>query len=161
METPQKKDPFDEEYYWTAQVERAQKALDEARLRKKGLHIQTEPDVTQALNGETRTTSSTGGEKGTKEARYDLIPVDALESVAVLYGRGANKYAPHNWRKGYEWSKSYSALQRHAQAFWNGEDYDPELGTPHMASVIFHALALMTFTNEQPDFDDRFIAGDK
>lgn len=190
METPQQKNPFNEEYYWTRKVERAQKALDEARLRKKGLHIQPEPDVaqfrqnlkalglekpvssyvsaseltkevTQALNGETRTTSSTGGEKGTKEARYDLIPVDALESVAVLYGRGANKYAPHNWRKGYEWSKSYSALQRHAQAFWNGEDYDPELGTPHMASVIFHALALMTFTNEQPDFDDRFIAGDK
>lgn len=105
---------------------------------------------------EIRTTSSTGGEKGTKLERFDLIPVGALSTVAHLYGKGAAKYSENNWRKGYEWSKSYSALQRHANAFWNGEDLDPEMQLPHMASVIFHALALITFMQEQPGFDDRF-----
>jgi len=109
---------------------------------------------------EVRTTSSTGGEKGTKPERYDLIPIDAMAAVARLYGVGAKKYAEHNWRRGYEWSKSYAALQRHANAFWNGEDYDPEFTdfpSPHLAGVIFHALALITFMQEQPEFDDRFI----
>ena len=105
---------------------------------------------------ETRTTSSTGGEKGVKPARLGLLPVDALLEVATLYGNGAAKYSEHNWRRGYEWSKSYDALMRHALAFWNGEDNDPEMTTSHMASVVFHALALMTFTKEHPEFDDRY-----
>lgn len=110
--------------------------------------------------GEVRTTSSTGGEKGTKPERFDLIPVGALAQVAQLYGRGAEKYAAHNWRRGYEWSKSYAALQRHATQFWNGEDEDAEMGLPHMASVVFHALALLTFMEEQRTFDDRFKPGE-
>jgi hypothetical protein len=107
---------------------------------------------------EVRTTSSTGGEKGVKAERYDLIPVEALATVAQLYGKGAEKYAAHNWRRGYEWSKSYAAMQRHTNAFWNGEDLDPEMQLPHLASVVFHALTLMTFMKEQPGFDDRYKA---
>lgn len=113
--------------------------------------------VTFSKGGEVRTTSATGGEKGTKPERYDLIPVGALAKIAQLYGRGAQKYAAHNWRRGYEWSKSYAALQRHATQFWNGEDNDPEMDLPHMASVAFHALALLTFMEEQPGFDDRYF----
>ena len=114
------------------------------------------PSGAIAKSGEVRTTSSTGGEKGTKPERFDLIPLEALAQVARLYGRGAEKYAAHNWRKGYEWSKSYAAMQRHATQFWNGEDIDPEMQLPHLASVAFHAFALMTFMEEHPDFDDRY-----
>lgn len=105
---------------------------------------------------EVRTTSSTGGEKGTKPERYDLIPVEAMALVAQLYGKGAEKYAAHNWRRGYEWSKSYAALQRHANLFWQGVDIDEEMGLPHLAAVVFHSLTLMTFMQEHPEFDDRF-----
>lgn len=105
---------------------------------------------------EIRTTSSTGAEKGVKPERYDLIPVDALAAVARLYGAGAKKYAEHNWRAGYEFSKSYAALQRHANQFWNGEDVDPEMGESHLAAVIFHAMTLLTFQQEHPEFDDRY-----
>lgn len=105
---------------------------------------------------EVRTTSSTGAEKGVKPERYDLIPVDALAAVARLYGQGAKKYAEHNWRAGYEYSKSYAAMQRHANQFWNGEDVDPEMGESHLAAVIFHAMTLLTFQQEHPEFDDRY-----
>jgi len=105
---------------------------------------------------EVRTTSSTGGEKGMKDERHSLIPTEALAAVARHYGIGARKYADHNWRRGYEWSKSYYALQRHAQAFWGGEDIDEETGSPHMAAVAFHALTLLVFMQEQRDFDDRY-----
>lgn len=111
------------------------------------------------MTDEVRTVSTTGGEKGTKSARFDLIPVGPLTTVARLYAKGAEKYADHNWRRGYEWSKSYAALMRHATQFWDGEDCDEETGLPHMASVVFHALALLEFMERHQEFDDRIIRG--
>ncbi|AZF98671.1 hypothetical protein SEA_RIOVINA_47 [Arthrobacter phage Riovina] len=106
--------------------------------------------------GEVRSVSATGAEKGTKEARFDLIPTGALTEVAVHFGRGAQKYVPHNWRKGYEFSKGYAALQRHANAWWGGEDLDPEMQTSHLAAVAFHALALLELHGTHPEMDDRY-----
>lgn len=73
---------------------------------------------------EERTTSSTGGQKGVKLERFDLIPIGPLTELATHFGRGATKYDEHQWRAGYEWSKSYSAIQRHSTAFWAGYGYD-------------------------------------
>lgn len=108
---------------------------------------------------EARTVSSTGGEKGVKLARYELIPPTPLLEVAELYGWGAQKYADRNWELGYEWSKSFGALMRHAWLFWSGEDVDAESHKHHMASVIFHAMALIEFDWTHPEFDDRPAVG--
>lgn len=97
----------------------------------------------------------TGGEKGSKPVRFDLLPVEALTEVARHYGVGAAKYEDHNWRRGYAWSLSFAALQRHAWAFWGGEDLDEETQTHHLAAVCFHAMALMTWGFEHPELDDR------
>lgn len=108
---------------------------------------------------EVRTVSETGGEKGVKLERYDLIPVRPLEALALRYGYGAEKYAERNWEKGYEFSKSYAALQRHLNAFWRGEDEDEEMPGGHLAAAAFHIFALMQFTDprnpEYRKFDDR------
>lgn len=105
---------------------------------------------------ETRTTDpKTGGQKGMKEARFDLIPVPALTEIAVLYGRGAAKYAERNMELGYDFSKSYAAMQRHLTAWWNGEDHDAEMGTSHLAAVSWHAMTLMTLMSTHPELDDR------
>ncbi len=101
------------------------------------------------------TDPKTGGQKGEKLARFDLLPARQLVKIAEHYGRGAEKYAARNWEAGYRWSLSYGALQRHAHAFWAGEDNDPETGSPHLAAVVFHALALMEFTETHPELDDR------
>lgn len=111
--------------------------------------------------GEVRTTSSTGGMKGVKPERFSLLPVEALNSVARLYAFGAVKYAAHNWRKGYEWTKSYDSLMRHATQSLNGEDYDEETGEPHLAGVVFHAFTLMCYLFDYErygHFDDRYKA---
>lgn len=107
------------------------------------------------MTSEVRTVSSTGGEKGVKLARFDLLPAGPLSTVAEHYGKGASKYEARNWERGYEWSKSFGALMRHAWAFWGGEDIDVETGSPHMAAVVFHALALLEFAGTHPEFDDR------
>lgn len=134
---------------------------------------------------EIRSTSSTGGQKGVKDERFDLIPIGPLRELAFHYGRGAKKYDDHQWRKGYEWSKSYSALQRHMTAFWDGEDYDtcPEdgegcslvtndgstfqggifgttcynhTGSHHLVCASWHTFALLEFKDTFPEHDDRY-----
>lgn len=111
---------------------------------------------------EVRVTSSTGGQKGSKRERHDLIPTTPLKLLAEQYGIGAEKYEQvngrDNWRNGYPWSLSYAALQRHARAFWSGEDYDPENGQPHLAAVAWHAFTLLHFMYAEDlpaEFDDR------
>jgi hypothetical protein len=113
---------------------------------------------------EVRTTSSTGGEKGVKAQRHDLLPRPALDAIAEVYAFGAQKYADHNWRRGYEWGKSYAALQRHLTAWWDGEDLDPESGLSHLGHAGFHVFALLTWMAEQGSgvenvFDDRWPHG--
>lgn len=93
---------------------------------------------------ETRITNpNTGGAKGSKLARYDLVPAEALHQDALLYGIGVTKYGDNNWRKGYNYSLSYAAMMRHAQAWWAGQDHDPETGTNHLVNVRWHAATLL------------------
>ncbi len=97
----------------------------------------------------------TGGEKGTKAERFELLPWDQLAKVARHYAIGAEKYAANNWRRGYDWSLSFGAMQRHLAAFWSGDDVDEETGSPHLAAAVFHCFALMLFMDEYPELDDR------
>lgn len=112
---------------------------------------------------EVRTTSATGGEKGVKPERFSLMPRVGLAAISRVFGFGASKYAAHNWRRGYEWSKSFDALERHVQAAKDGETYDEESGLPHLAHAGFHVLVLLTWLEEQGEgadnpFDDRWPA---
>jgi hypothetical protein len=104
---------------------------------------------------EIRMVSSTGAEKGSKLARFDLIPAEPLRILAEHYGRGSLKYADRNWEAGYDWSLSFAALNRHLWAFWGGEDIDPETGSPHMAAVAWHAFTLLEYMRTHPEFDNR------
>lgn len=96
--------------------------------------------------GEVRVTSETGGEKGQKLARFDLIDSRFLWELAKVCGIGARKYSDDNWRKGYEWGLSYGALQRHLHQFLQGESLDAECGTHHMAHVAWHGMVLFVFS---------------
>lgn len=93
----------------------------------------------------------TGGQKGQKIERYDLIPVEAERQLALVYGGGSKKYEDNNWRKGYAWGLSVGALRRHFNLWRAGEEDDAELtelaGEPvkHLACVMWHAACLMEF----------------
>jgi hypothetical protein len=144
-------------------VRRVDGVRDFARVVNDRL-LDVKGDAAVVGSGEIRTTSSTGGQKGVKLARFDLIPPDSLWKLAEVYGAGGLKYADRNWENGYEWSKSYAAMMRHANQFWQGIDDDEELsdlaGVPinHIAQVIWHATNLQHFYLH-PDlykhFDDR------
>lgn|SRR3990167_7017371 len=88
---------------------------------------------------------TTGGEKGSKIARFSLIPPEFLWELACHYGRGERKYAARNWEKGYGWDLSIDALERHLNLMKQGEWMDEETGSPHIIAVAWHAAALFTF----------------
>ena len=105
------------------------------------------------------TDEDTGGEKGMKMARFDLIPVEAEWALAEHYGKNSTshggKYEDNNWRKGYRWSLSYGAMMRHRALFWMGEDIDPDSKSHHCISVAWHAFTLYVFSLFGIGKDDR------
>lgn len=109
------------------------------------------------MSGEVRITDpETGGEKGSKGCQMGAVDPVALMEIGEVAGFGATKYARYNFTKGYRWSLSYDAMQRHLMSFWNGEDRDPESGRLHLAHAAWHCLALITFTLRGRGTDDRF-----
>ena len=105
------------------------------------------------------TNATTGGQKGRKLARFDLLPPGPLKQIAEHYGKGAAKYEDRNWERGYAWTLSYGALQRHLNAWYAGEDNDTETGSSHLAAAAFHVLALLEFGDTHPELDDRPVRG--
>lgn len=99
------------------------------------------------------TNETTGGRKGQKLARFDLIPPRSMIALAEHFGRGAAKYEDRNWEKGYNWSLNFQALMRHMWLWWNGEDGDD--GGPHLHAALWHACVLIEFAATHPELDDR------
>lgn len=107
-------------------------------------------------NSETIITDpNTGGMKGQKDVRIHAAPWEALAELGKVYAFGEAKYDDYNFRKGYRWSLSFDALQRHLWSFWNREDRDPESTLHHLAHAVWHALTLLFFSLVGRGTDDR------
>lgn len=98
----------------------------------------------------------TGGEKGEKDCQMGALDPTALWEVGNVAGFGGRKYERYNFAKGYRWSLSYDALQRHLMLFWSGEDRDSESRLYHLAHAAWHCLTLLTFVIRKRGTDDRF-----
>lgn len=106
---------------------------------------------------EVRITSATGGEKGQKPQQIGTIDPAALLGLAEVSGFGATKYAAYNYLKGYDWSLSYDAAQRHLMQFWAGQDHDDESGLAHVLHAAWHCLAMASFLARDLGTDDRYV----
>lgn len=103
---------------------------------------------------------ATGGEKGAKAAQLGAIDPLPIMEVAKVAGFGGKKYDRYNYLRGYNWSLSYDALQRHLHQFWAGQWADRESGLPHLAHAAWHCLALMSFYIRNLGTDDRPPGGE-
>jgi hypothetical protein len=101
------------------------------------------------------TDPETGAEKGSKIEQLGAIDPVSLHELGKVAGVGAEKYDTFNYLKGYSWSLSYHAIFRHMNAFWAGEDLDPDDGLPHIVHAAWHGLALASFMRLHPNKDDR------
>ena len=84
-----------------------------------------------------------------------LMSPYALERLAGLCARGAQKYSARNWEKGQPFTAVTDSMLRHCLAWMRGaEDED------HLAAVAWNACALMHFQEMlqrgllPPDLDD-------
>lgn len=87
--------------------------------------------------------------------RLELLPILALEETGKVLTLGAKKYADHNWRKGFDWSRLEGACMRHLTAFMRGEDYDPESGLLHLAHLNCEVMFLLEHQLAGYGKDDR------
>lgn len=86
----------------------------------------------------------------------NLLSREALEQTAKVLAFGAEKYAEHNWRRGFAWSRPMAAAMRHLQAFNDGEDKDPESGLSHLAHAMCCIMFLLEFEKTHQELDDRY-----
>ena len=90
------------------------------------------------------------------KAPMSLLSREALEQTAKVLAFGKQKYAAHNWRKGFYWNRPLSAAMRHIMAFNDGEDKDPESGLSHIAHAMCCLMFLLEFEKTHPELDDRW-----
>lgn len=83
---------------------------------------------------------STGAQRDIQKGkgRYDLLPFHALERLARVFEKGAEKYEPQNWRKGIPLSRFLDSGLRHAckgGQGWKDED--------HFAQAVWNFMCLI------------------
>jgi hypothetical protein len=111
----------------------------------------------------TKITTETNNNKLGSALKFDddKLPVNLLSSEALLQTAavlkfGADKYAEHNWRAGFAWSRPLAAAMRHIMAFNDGEDKDPESGLSHLAHAMCCIMFLLEFEKTHRELDDRY-----
>lgn len=90
------------------------------------------------------------------KARVELLPSTPLLMIADVLGFGAEKYAAHNWRGGFDQSRLIGAAMRHLLAYNDGEDSDPESGLSHLAHLGCCVLFLLEHQAKGIGRDDRY-----
>ena len=105
-----------------------------------------------------KVTSKHGGSKydGNK-AQFGLLPPDALEAVAEVMTKGAEKYSANNWC-GLELSRVLNSLERHINKFKSGIDYDADSGQHHLAHAIANTMMAYHIAMNFKNQDDRLFA---
>lgn len=80
--------------------------------------------------------------QGKPELSYVLDVMPALKDMVAVMEFGANKYERNNWQKGLPKDKLLDSLLRHVDAFYSGEDIDPESELPHVGHILCNAAFL-------------------
>lgn len=100
----------------------------------------------------------TGAKRADKgKLRYDLLPPKVIEDLVRVLTIGADKYGDSNWRQGggMAWTRCYASLMRHIQAWYQGEDTDPETGESHLSHALCNLVFLSEYSRTNQVKDDR------
>lgn len=92
----------------------------------------------------------------TGKPQWNLVDFDSLKPMVRVLEYGANKYAPHNWKKGMPHAEIADCLLRHLFAWLHGEDTDQESGQSHIGHVLCNAMFLSYNAKHHPDLDNRY-----
>ena len=89
--------------------------------------------------------------------KWSLVSFKSLEPMVRVLMFGIEKYDSHNWKKGLKYTEICESLQRHLNAFLEGEDDDKESKLSHVGHILCNAMFLSYMHLFKKDMDDRFI----
>lgn len=100
------------------------------------------------------------GVAGKKKYYHSVIPRRVLAELSLGMLDGALKYKPYNWRDGplIEAEDYFNAVNRHLDAWWEGEDFDPdakEAKIHHITKAITTLIVLLDATLMERVVDNR------
>lgn len=80
---------------------------------------------------------------------WTLLDYKSLESFAKVLMKGAEKYAPENWKRGMKLRDIRKSLARHTLPILNGDDIDPEWNLPHAAHAMCNLMFYLYYTQTE------------
>jgi hypothetical protein len=96
----------------------------------------------------------------TNKVPFHLWPETASAYGAMGFLDGALKYGRSNWRHaGVKASIYYDAARRHLNAWFEGEDNDPQSGVPHLGHALACIAILVDAVEAKKLNDDRMHPG--
>lgn len=117
--------------------------------------IVTPDELTPVTSGTAKATNPKDAAAFDK-APLHLVPASFKAYTALALAEGAMKYGSWNWRAaGVRASVYVSALQRHIDKWFNGEEFDPETGVPHLANAAACLAVLIDSKTQLNMTDDR------
>lgn len=94
---------------------------------------------------------------GVSKVPLHLVPPSAKHYLALALADGARKYGPYNWRDhAISVSVYKAAMERHLDAFWDGENLAPDSGIHHIAhamaccALILDAMTIGKLNDDRP-----------
>jgi hypothetical protein len=123
--------------------------------QEKQLHIDANDILERAVKAE-KEYYGTALKFDSDKLPLNLLSTEAMNQTAAVLAFGAEKYAAHNWRAGFAWSRPLAAAMRHITAFNDGEDCDPESGLSHLAHAACCIMFLLEFEKTHQHLDDRY-----
>lgn len=96
---------------------------------------------------------------GSDKLPLHLWPNTATAMGCLAFLEGALKYGRSNWREtGVRASIYYDAAKRHLDAWFEGEEYAPDTGTPHLSSALACISIIVDAEAHDKLNDDRMYA---
>lgn len=93
---------------------------------------------------------------GIKKVSLHFVPPQVLMEIGLALHEGARKYGAYNYRvAGVRASVYYDALQRHLNAWWEGENIDRDSNLSHITKAIACLVVLRDSMMNENWVDDR------
>lgn len=97
---------------------------------------------------------------GARKVPLHLVPPAAKHYLAEALADGAKKYGPYNWRDASISISVYkAAMERHMDAFWDGEDCAADSGVHHVAHAMACCALILDAMSVGKLHDDRPTRG--
>jgi len=94
---------------------------------------------------------------GRNKVPLHLVPPSAKYYLALALADGAKKYGPYNWRDSAISISTYkAAMERHIDAFWDGENVAKDSKVHHIAhamaccALILDAMTIDMLVDDRP-----------